>query len=294
MHDKNNNLKNRIAFATCRDLGKLTPDDQLAANILLKQNVIVDAVAWDDPDVQWQNFDAVILRSTWNYHRQLPKFLQWLEMLDDENVRVWNPTEVVRTNVSKKYLIDLKNDGIPIVPTVFIPQNKSRELKSILENENWERVIIKPEVSASAYQTISASLTNAQDDQKKLDEILKTSGALIQEFRNEIIETGEWSLMFFDRKFSHAVLKHPRAGDFRVQEELGGIIQAATPSDSLIDHAQRILAQVNGQLLYARVDGIVAGQAFLLMELELIEPSLFMGFSTGAAESFATSIVKIL
>jgi hypothetical protein len=294
MHDKNNNLKNRIAFATCRDLGKSTPDDQLAADILLKQNVTVDAVAWDDPEVQWQKFDAVILRSTWNYHHQLSKFLHWLELLDDANIRVWNSTDVVRANVSKKYLIDLKNDGIPIVPTVFIPQNKSTQLKSILENENWERVIIKPEVSASAYQTISSSLTNAQDDQKQLNEILKTSGALIQEFRNEITESGEWSLIFFERNFSHAVLKHPPAGDFRVQEELGGIIQAATASDSLINQAQRILGKVSGQLLYARVDGIVADEEFLLMELELIEPSLFMGFYTAAPERFAMSIVNIL
>jgi len=294
MHDKNKNLKNRIAFATCLELGKLTSDDQLAANLLLKQNVIVDAVAWDDPSVQWQKFDAVILRSTWNYHRQLPKFLQWLAILDQPTVSVWNPSDVVRANVSKKYLIDFNNAGIPIVPTVFVPQNKSAQLRSILEKENWERVIIKPEVSASAYQTISASLTNAEDDQNQLDEILKTSGALIQEFRNEITETGEWSLIFFERKFSHAVLKHPRAGDFRVQEELGGIIQAAIPSDSLIHQAQRILNHVNGQLLYARVDGIVADDEFLVMELELIEPSLFMGFSTGAAERFASSIVKIL
>jgi hypothetical protein len=294
MHDKNNNLKNRIAFVTCRDLGRLTPDDQLAADILLKNNVMVNAVAWDDPDVKWQELDAVILRSTWNYHRQLQHFLQWLEMLDQLKIRVWNPTVVIRANVSKKYMIDLQNAGIPIVPTVFLPLNKTAHLRLILEKENWERVIIKPEVSASAYQTITASLTNAEDDQKQLDEILKTSGALIQEFRNEIIETGEWSFIFFGRKFSHAVLKHPRAGDFRVQEELGGIIQATSPSDSLIQQAQRILDQVQGMLLYARVDGIVAKDELLVMELELIEPSLFMGFSTGAAERFANSIIKLL
>jgi hypothetical protein len=294
MHDKNNNLKYRIAFATCHDLGKLNPDDQLAANVLLKKNLIVDAVAWDDPNVLWQNFDALILRSTWNYHRQLPKFLQWLEILDQEKIRIWNPSDVVRANVSKKYLIDLQTAGISIVPTVFVAQNKKARLRSILENENWESVIIKPEVSASAYQTISATLTNAEKDQEQLDEILKTSGALIQQFRNEITENGEWSLIFFDRKFSHAVLKHPRTGDFRVQEELGGIIHAATPPESLIHQAERILDQVNGTLLYARVDGIVANDEFLLMELELIEPSLFMGFSTGGAERFASSIIKIL
>jgi hypothetical protein len=294
MHDKNNNLKYRIGFATCQDLGKLTPDDQLAADILMERNVIVDVVAWDDPDIEWQTFGAVIVRSTWNYHRQVQQFLRWLETLDQAQIRVWNPSDVVRENVSKKYLIDLQNAGIPIVPTVFIPQNAKTQLRSILQKENWEHVIIKPEVSASAYQTISAGLNTASSDQTKLDEILKTSGALIQEFRNEITETGEWSLIFFERKFSHAVLKHPRDGDFRVQEELGGVIQAAIPSDSLIQQADRILDKVNGEFLYARVDGIVADDKFLLMELELIEPSLFMGFSRDAAERFARSIINIL
>jgi hypothetical protein len=300
VHDKNVALigdqqqMKRVGFATCLNLGKLTPDDQLAADLLLKQNINVDAVAWDDPSIQWKSFDAVILRSTWNYHRQLPEFLSWLEMLDQASVKVWNSTDIVRGNVSKKYLIDFQSAGIPIVPTVFIPQNTSMQLDSVLENQKWEHAIIKPEVSASAYQTISASLSTAVDDQTQLDKILKTSGALIQEFRNEITVSGEWSLIFFDRKFSHAVLKRPSAGDFRVQEELGGIIQTATPPDALIHQAEHILHQVNGTLLYARVDGIAADDEFLLMELELIEPSLFMGFSTGAPEVFASSIIKIL
>ena len=180
------------------------------------------------------------------------------------------------------------------MPTIWISENQNVQLRSILENQNWDRVIIKPEVSASAYLTISASLSTVSDNQKQLDEILKNSGALIQEFRNEIVETGEWSLIFFEREFSHAVLKHPRTGDFRVQEELGGIISAEIPSESLINQAQKVLNSVNGPLLYARVDGIVADEEFLLMELELIEPSLFMEFSTGAANRFAQSIITLL
>jgi hypothetical protein len=284
----------RLAFATCLHLGKLTLDDQLAADLLQYQNIIVDAASWDDPEVQWQNYDAVILRSTWNYHRKLPQFLRWLEILDNANVAVWNRTDVVRANVSKKYLIDFENAGIPIVPTVLLPANEEAELKSVLQNQNWNRVIIKPEVSASAYLTVSASLSTVSDDQQQLDKILKNSGALIQEFRKEIVESGEWSLIFFNREFSHAVLKLPRSGDFRVQEELGGIIRADIPTDSLINQAEKVLNQVNGPLLYARVDGILSKDVFLLMELELIEPSLFMKFSAGAPERFASSVIKLL
>jgi hypothetical protein len=287
-------LKPRIAFATCQDLGKLTSDDQLAADLLAKQNVFVEAASWDDPGIHWQKYNAVILRSTWNYHRQLPQFLRWLENLDDANGRLWNLSNIVRANVSKKYLIDLHNAGIPIVPTVWIPKDKNTQLKSVLKKQNWDRVIIKPDVSASAYLTINATFSTATDDQHQLDVILKNSGALIQEFRNEIVDYGEWSLIFFEREFSHAVLKHPRTGDFRVQEELGGVISAEVPPLLLINQAQKVLNHVKGPLLYARVDGILAKNEFLLMELELIEPSLFMGFSTGAAERFANSIIKIL
>lgn len=286
--------KHRIAFATCHDLGGLTPDDQLAADLLMKQNIVVDATAWDDPEIRWQNYDAVILRSTWNYHRKLPEFLQWLAHLDGAKVRLWNPPDVVRANVSKKYLIELQNSGLPIVPTVWIPSGEAAQLRVVLEKQNWNRAILKPDVSASAYRTISTSLSTVSRDQQQFDEILKNSGGLIQEFRNEIIEAGEWSLIFFEREFSHAVLKHPQAGDFRVQEELGGIIHAAAPSNSLLKQAQKILDHVKGSLLYARVDGIVSKDQFLLMELELIEPSLFMGFSIGAAERFTDSIFKIL
>ncbi len=243
------NLKPRIAFATCQDLGKLTPDDQLAADLLMKQNVIVETASWDDPEIRWQNYDAVILRSTWNYHRRLPQFLTWLESLDDADVRLWNPSNIVRANVSKKYLIDFQNAEIPIVPTVWIPRNKSTQLRSVLEEQNWDRVIIKPDVSASAYLTTNASISTATDDQRQLDVILKDSGALIQEFRNEIVEYGEWSLIFFEREFSHAVIKHPRAGDFRVQEELGGIIKAEAPPLLLINQAQKVLDHVNGPIV---------------------------------------------
>lgn len=289
-----NNFSHLIAFATCGDLGGLTADDQSAADLLGQKNVLVEPVSWDDPAIHWQDYEAVILRSTWNYHRQLPQFLQWLAHLDDANVRVWNPPDIVRSNVSKKYLIDLHNAGIPIVPTVWISSDEKPDLKDVLKKQQWSRVIIKPDVSASAYRTITATVLTASDDQQRLDEILKTSGALIQKFRNEIIETGEWSLIFIERAFSHAVLKHPRTGDFRVQEELGGIIHTEIPSESLIHQAQKILDQIHGPLLYARVDGIVAGHEFLLMELELIEPSLFMRFSPGAAERFANSIINIL
>jgi glutathione synthase/RimK-type ligase-like ATP-grasp enzyme len=213
--------------------------------------------------------------------------------LENEKIALWNPPSVVRKNVIKRYLLDFQNAGIPIVPTVWIPKGTKTQLKETLQTTGWSGAIIKPDVSASAYRTWYTSLHSAQQQQSNLDEILKDSGALIQEFRNEI-NSGEWSLLFFNRKFSHAVIKLPAPGDFRVQEELGGIIEATTAPSSLINQAEKILEQIKGPLLYARADGVASKDQFLLMELELIEPSLFLGSSPEGAENFAKSIVTLV
>jgi glutathione synthase/RimK-type ligase-like ATP-grasp enzyme len=283
----------QIAFATCRALKILTADDQLAVEPLWKHGISVDPVSWDDHSADWSKYKAVILRTTWDYHRRLPEFLNWVNDLEKQRIPIWNSAAVIRKNVIKRYLIDLQNAGIPIVSTMWIPKGTKTNLRNILNGHGWSAAIIKPDVSASAYRTWYTDVHLATKLQQNLDEILADTGALIQEFRNEI-NSGEWSLIFFQSKFSHAVIKLPAPGDFRVQEELGGIVEAALPPELLIHQAEKILEQIEGPILYARVDGIVSKDQFLLMELELIEPSLFLGSSPTAPEVFAKSISNLL
>jgi glutathione synthase/RimK-type ligase-like ATP-grasp enzyme len=154
--------------------------------------------------------------------------------------------------------------------------------------------VVKPLVSASAWRTFVTETGTAVVDERAWRELLGGSDGMVQEFIPEVQTAGEWSLIFFGGAFSHAVLKRPRAGDFRVQAELGGTAVLAEPPGALLDGARKVLALVEEPLLFARVDGVERNGGFLLMELELIEPQLFLGADVGAPARFADAIVAVL
>lgn len=283
----------KVAFVTYKKLPALTPDDQLAASALRKKGIDVQAAVWDDKRVAWDRFGAVVLRSCWDYHLRPDEFLAWLDKLDGLGVRVMNSTEIVRWNMDKLYLSDLEETGIPVTPTVWLPKGSKAALAEILQAKDWQKVVVKPTVSASAHQTWTATPANAIDAQAKFAEMLSQSGVIVQQYMDAINGNGEWSLMFFGNEYSHAVLKKPGEGDFRVQNEFGGSWQAAQPPGGLIAQAANILATV-GETVYARVDGVEEDGRLVLMELELIEPVLFLGDSDGAARRFAGAILEML
>ena len=163
---------------------------------------------------------------------------------------------------------------------------------ALLERRNWPRAVVKPAVSASAYGTWRTSLEAADSDQGQWDEEVEQRSLLVQPFTDEIVTSGEWSVVFFDGHYSHAVLKKPASGDFRVQEELGGHAEPLQPSRAVIDQARHALTFVEGPLLYARVDGVERDGQFLLMELEVNEPVLYLASSRDAAERFALAIAR--
>jgi hypothetical protein len=146
-------------------------------------------------------------------------------------------------------------------------------------------------VSATAYRTVVTSADDTNEAQALADDLLRGPGVMVQEFMEEVSTRGEWSLVFFSGQFSHAVVKTPKAGDFRVQHDFGGSEHSAQPPDSVIQAASRAIAAVESVPLYARVDGVESGGQFLLMELELIEPVLFLKLAEGAADRFAEVIV---
>jgi glutathione synthase/RimK-type ligase-like ATP-grasp enzyme len=151
---------------------------------------------------------------------------------------------------------------------------------------------VKPRVSATAYRTLLTSPDAVDGAQMLVDDLMHGPGAMVQEFLEEVRTQGEWSLIFFSGQFSHAVTKTPKPGDFRSQEEFGGEIRNRQPAKSLIQAADRALATVDPVPLYARVDGVESGGQFRLMELELIEPALYMSLAEGAAERFAAAIAN--
>ena len=280
----------RIALATYATLPGLNDDDRLLVSALDTQGVTAVPVVWDARDAAWGEFQGVLVRSCWDYHRRLPEFLAWIARLERAGIPLWNPPAVLRWNSHKTYLRDLAARGVRIVPTRWLVRGEPCGLSDLLRREAWSEAVVKPAVSASAHSTWRTSILAAIPDQPRLDDELEKGDVLLQPLVPEVLDPGEWSLVFFGGRFSHAVRKRPAAGDYRVQWEFGGSADARTAPHELIADAERVLAAVPGAPLYARVDGVAREGRLMLMELELIEPHLFLGWDPGAAARLATAV----
>ena len=278
----------RIALATSEKFASLTGDDRLLIEPLRALGFAAGPAVWSDPGFAWSECDAVVLRSCWDYHLRLAEFLHWIESLERAGVRLWNSPQMVRRNANKTYLRDLEKRGVAIVPT-FWPEQQM-DLREALASLGWDRAVIKPRVSATAYRTMLISAQDTAEAQVLLNELLAGPGVMVQRFMDAIQTRGEWSLIFFAGEFSHAVIKTPKAGDFRVQHDFGGAERDAEPPSAVREAATRAIAALEDVPLYARVDGVESGGQFLLMELELIEPALFLSTSLGAAERLTKAI----
>ncbi len=287
-------MTHSIAFVTNAEWPKLTEDDQLAAHALRQAGIEVAPARWDDTQVDWSSFTSVVLRSTWDYHQRAEEFAVWLDRLEATGVPVWNPLEIVRWNMDKTYLRDLQEAGVRVVPSVWLLQGVKVDLADLMKQKGWEKVVIKPVISASAHQTYTVDASDLKDGQAKLDDLLSKGGVIVQSFMDEVQTQGEWSLLFFDKKYSHAAIKKPKQDDFRVQWEHGGSAETAIASPELISQAQAVVDKMESRLLYARVDGIERGELFFLMELELIEPFLFFGYDPAAAVRFAQAFADLV
>src|SRR5277367_1320796 len=290
----------RIALATSRDWPNLTPDDQTLLAPLAERGFKADPAVWSDPTYPWQTCDAIVIRSCWDYHLRNQEFLRWIAFLESTGCKVWNPPALIRWNADKSYLRSLETKGIPVVPTLWCEPGEPQNLADALRDKGWAKAVVKPRVSATAHRTQLVDATNPHASQELFDELLAGPGVMVQQFMDSIVSEGEWSLMFFGGEFSHAVLKTAKSGDFRVQSDFGGKSRAADPPAFVIECAIRAVQAV-APTLYARVDGVVDGVSdrvpnqsqFRIMELELIEPALFLNSHPAAAERFADAIAAV-
>ncbi len=282
-----------IAFVTYRGLGGIAPDDTSAAEALRHRGVQVEGVVWDDPSADWAHYDLIVIRSCWDYFYHPERFVAWIDKLEALGARVLNPLPIVRWNHDKKYLRDLERSGVEIAPTFWCERNGAPKLEEILSAQGWQKAVVKPTVSGTSMHTWVVQPPIVADQNSKLAELLSERDMMVQEYMPEI-EQGEWSIVFLGGEFSHAAVKRPKSGDFRVQDEHGGTWSHQRPDENLRRQAKQILDSVDQQLLYARVDGIVRDGRFILMELELIEPMLYFGTNTAAAEMFAEKILDHL
>jgi glutathione synthase/RimK-type ligase-like ATP-grasp enzyme len=196
----------------------------------------------------------------------------------------------VRWNADKRYLLDLARRGIATIPTMIVPRGRGCDVESLAIAEGWTRFVLKPTVSASGYETYALRTPLDDAAREAIAKVTAIGDALLQPFVEEVPRYGEYSFTFIDGAFSHATLKRATPGEFRVQTEHGGSVEPVDAPRALVEQATHALKVLPETPLYARVDGIARGSAFLLMELELIEPNLFLGEASGAAERLAAAI----
>ena len=282
-----------IVFATCAHQPFITADDQPLADALGALGYPVEPEPWTDIDPDTHlTADPVVLRSTWDYHRVPTMFAAWLEAMADSGRPLWNPADVARGNIDKIYLQGLERAGIAIPATRWIETPTTASLESVLREERWAQAVIKPRIGATAHGTFLPG-----DGPLPTDEELapaRASGALVQEFIPAIRERGEVSMVYAGGRFSHAVVKRAKDGEFLVRKDFGGVVEPMTPSARLRDFGDSVMAQVPASCLYARVDIVESPRGPLLMELELIEPELYFSIVPGSAERMARVIVDRL
>jgi len=284
----------RLAIATCAQFPGLHPDDVYFASVLERLGITPVVCIWNDPSVDWTAFDAVLIRTVWDYFRHYRTFLAWLDTLDRLRVPAINDTRLIRWNSEKRYLLDIQQQGVPIIPTRVAPAGC---LPEILASAATDEIVIKPSVSGGAWHTLRG-VAGSETLRQAIAKLPVELDFLVQPFLPEIAAHGEWSLLYFAGSYSHAVIKRPASGDYRVQEEHGGFTTEATPDAAIIQAADKALAAIAAlgydEQTYARVDGVVVDGQFRIMELELIEPSLFLAIRPDAAERFAADVLERL
>ncbi|MEM6805573.1 MAG: hypothetical protein AAF696_29520 [Bacteroidota bacterium] len=283
----------KIAFLTCERFQRLTSSDQLVADYLERKEISCEPVVWNDPAINWDQFDLLLVRSVWDYHLLFEEWVAFLQKLMEHKRKVLNPIDVLLWNSDKRYLQEILGDQKQ-VPFQIFEQGSEIDLKALMSTASWEKLVVKPTVSASGFKTWSCHISEATAKQEEFELLLKERDLIVQEFAPEVVEQGEWSLVFFDKVFSHAVLKRVKVGEFRVQSDYGGTSEKGEAPSSAIQTAQDILDGIPSPICYARVDGIMRDGAFYLMELELIEPELFVDQVRGSEKAFGAAILKAL
>jgi hypothetical protein len=277
----------RCCFLSMDDLGHYVADDELAVAPLTRLGWHVDTISWRDERVDWNDYEAVVIRTPWDYQRDPNAFLKVLETIDSSSARLENSLDIVRWNLKKTYLRELEEKGVNIVPTIWKGKGIiASDVRGWLEHFGTDEVVIKPVVSATAEFTY-----RIRAFQPELTEVFAEREYMVQSFMPDIVTEGEFSLFYFAGAYSHTILKTPKQRDFRVQEEHGGIIRAVEASIKLTFMAEHILRFIPSKPLYARIDLVRDGRdSFALMELELIEPALYFRMDTQSPARFAKAL----
>lgn len=281
------------AEATAGDwyLGNILADDRLLSDALASRGLSSVRLDWADERVDWEAFLAVVFRTTWDYYDRQGEFAAWLDRVGPV-ARLINDAATVRWNLDKHYLADLAARGVPIVPTRYLERGAGVDLAGILADEGWEEGVVKPAVSGGARHTHRFDRHSAAAFDGPIGALLADEAFLVQPFEPDIVAHGEDTLVIIDGHFTHALTKRAKPGDFRVQDDHGGTVHPCTPTAAQIRLAEAAMAACESHPAYGRVDLVRrADGAWAVMELELIEPELWLRRHPPAATAMAAAIV---
>jgi glutathione synthase/RimK-type ligase-like ATP-grasp enzyme len=267
----------------------LYDDDLLLLPALEAVGIRGVPAVWSRAGIDWASFDALLMRSPWDYFERAAEFRGWLDERIASGVLMCNSPEILDWNFDKSYLQDLARKGVELVPTICIARNEKADIAALARARGWNEIVVKPTIGGGGYRTHRLRLDELPHYAGEIAEILEDRGLLVQLFLPEIAN-GELSLLFFDGVYSHAALKRPKAGEYRVQFQYGGTNENAEPSAELIAQAHVCITHCPAPPVYARVDGVVKDGRFLLMELEVFEPLMFLARHPEAPGRFARAI----
>lgn len=266
-------------------------EDDLLKVALEKKGLRVKRTNWDDPTFDWSQTKYIIFRTTWDYFERFPEFSDWLEIVSHKT-KLINQKDLIYWNIDKHYLSDLSKKGIHIPPTIFIEKGYKKSLKEIVDSTSWEELILKPTVSGAARHTYRFKANGASEYESIYASLIESESMMLQEYQEQITTKGEVAYMVFGGKFSHAVLKKAKPGDFRVQDDFGGTIHHYEPNKSEIEFVEEVFAAIEPTPIYARVDVIWDNNNDLAVgEVELIEPELWFRMNERSADMLAAAIL---
>jgi glutathione synthase/RimK-type ligase-like ATP-grasp enzyme len=280
----------RVALVTCAAYPNLFEDDLPLARALEQLGISAIPAVWSDAAVDWTSFDALVIRTPWDYFERAAEFRAWLDARIASGVLMCNAGDILDWNYDKRYLQDLEAAGVPLVPTIGIRRGEQLDVAALARARGWNEIVVKPTISGGAYRTHRFFVDDAAAYTKEIDDTLADRGLLVQPFLSEVLSDGELSLLFFDGVFSHAVRKRPKPGDYRVQFQFGGTTESVEVAPTLVAQARACVLAAPSLPVYARVDGVVKDRQFLLMELEVFEPLMFLACHPEAPGRFARAV----
>jgi len=288
----------KIAYITYSGVVKYSAANGFSEHLdlvpyLRQKGLDIEQAIWDDPGVDWAKYDVALLKTPWDYHRKIEAFKAWLDRLESLGVRLLNDYAIVRWNLDKRYLAEVAAAGFDVIPSVFLDRGWKGDLAALFEGLRADSLIVKPCISGGSKNTAAISLAEASAAREGIVDLVSQGDYIVQPLMKEVQE-GEWSHIFFNGVHSHTILKKPAAGDFRVQQIYGGTIEPLFPPDAEITHAASYVERFAKDSLYARVDGLMVNGKFMLMELELIEPFLYLSYEENAVENYYRALAERL